>query len=76
VASQLLNPTGWNVAGKCGYVWGGTAAVCFVIAYFYLPELKQLVLFPYIEVPSSIWYFFKFYQFHPKSRRDLLLPVL
>ncbi|KOS37578.1 hypothetical protein ACN38_g11629 [Penicillium nordicum] len=40
LASQMLNPTGWNLAGKCGYVWGGTACVCFVSAYFFLPELK------------------------------------
>lgn len=40
LASQMLNPTGWNLAGKCGYIWGGTAAVCFVSAYFGLPELK------------------------------------
>lgn len=40
LASQMLNPTGWNMAGKCGYVWGGTACVCFVSAYFFLPELK------------------------------------
>ena len=41
LASQLLNPTGWNVAGKCGYVWGSTAVVCWVMAYFFLPELKH-----------------------------------
>ncbi|KAF2123439.1 maltose permease MAL61 [Dothidotthia symphoricarpi CBS 119687] len=41
LASQMLNPTGWNMAGKCGYVWGGTACVCFVSAYFFLPELKD-----------------------------------
>ncbi|KAF9699104.1 hypothetical protein EKO04_002701 [Ascochyta lentis] len=40
LASQMLNPTGWNMAGKCGYVWGGTAFVCLVSAYFGLPELK------------------------------------
>ncbi|CAI7640547.1 unnamed protein product [Penicillium glandicola] len=40
LASQMLNSTGWNLAGKCGYVWGGTACVCFVSAYFFLPELK------------------------------------
>lgn len=40
LASQMLNPTGWNMAGKCGYVWGGTACVCFVSAYFGLPEMK------------------------------------
>ncbi|RDW68173.1 hypothetical protein BP6252_09569 [Coleophoma cylindrospora] len=38
--TQLLNTTGWDVAGKCGYVWGGTAFVCMVAAYFWLPELK------------------------------------
>lgn len=40
VASVMLNPTGANMAGKCGYVWGATALVCFVSAYFGLPELK------------------------------------
>jgi SP family general alpha glucoside:H+ symporter-like MFS transporter len=40
LASQMLNPTGWNLAGKCGFVWGGTAAVCFAGAFFGLPELK------------------------------------
>ncbi|KZZ88060.1 maltose permease [Moelleriella libera RCEF 2490] len=41
LASQLLNPTGWNLAGKCGYVWGGTACVCWMVAFFFLPELKH-----------------------------------
>lgn len=41
LASQMLNGTGWNLAGKCGYVWGGTACVCWVMAYFFLPELKN-----------------------------------
>lgn len=41
LASQMLNPTGWNLAGKCGYVWGATAIVCLVSAYFGLPELKD-----------------------------------
>jgi SP family general alpha glucoside:H+ symporter-like MFS transporter len=41
LASWMLNPTGGNLGGKCGYVWGGTAAVCFVTAYFGLPELKH-----------------------------------
>ncbi|KAG0158000.1 hypothetical protein PDIDSM_5513 [Penicillium digitatum] len=40
LSSRMLNPSGWNLAGKCGYVWGGTACVCFVSAYFFLPELK------------------------------------
>lgn len=41
LASRMLNPSGWNLAGKCGYVWGGTAIVCWVMAYFFLPELKH-----------------------------------
>lgn len=41
VASVMLNPTGANMAGKCGYVWGATALVCLVSAFFGLPELKN-----------------------------------
>jgi SP family general alpha glucoside:H+ symporter-like MFS transporter len=41
LASRMLNSTGWNLAGKCGYVWGGTAAVCWIASYFFLPELKH-----------------------------------
>ena len=41
LASKMLNPTGWNLAGKCGYVWGGTAIVCWLMAFFFLPELKH-----------------------------------
>ena len=41
LASQMLNTTGWNLAGRCGYVWAGTALVCWLMAYFFLPELKH-----------------------------------
>ncbi|PWY75349.1 maltose permease [Aspergillus heteromorphus CBS 117.55] len=41
LSSKMLNTTGWNLAGKCGYVWAGTATVCWVMAYFFLPELKH-----------------------------------
>ncbi|EHL00115.1 putative Maltose permease MAL31 [Glarea lozoyensis 74030] len=40
LASYMLNPTGGNLGGKCGYVWGGTGLVCLIAAYFYLPEMK------------------------------------
>ncbi|OJJ45982.1 hypothetical protein ASPZODRAFT_117698 [Penicilliopsis zonata CBS 506.65] len=40
LATKMLNTTGWDLAGKCGYVWGSTAVVCWVTAYFFLPELK------------------------------------
>ncbi|GKZ34753.1 hypothetical protein AbraIFM66950_005109 [Aspergillus brasiliensis] len=41
LSSRMLNTTGWNLAGKCGYVWGCTAVVVWVGAYFGLPELKH-----------------------------------
>ncbi|KAI0908077.1 general substrate transporter [Ustulina deusta] len=40
LSSFLLNPTGGNLGGKCGYVWGGTGLFCFVVAYFLLPEMR------------------------------------
>ncbi|KAI0503021.1 alpha-glucosides permease MPH2/3 [Xylaria bambusicola] len=40
LSSWLLNPTGGNLGGKCGYVWGGTGLFCFVVAYFWLPEMR------------------------------------
>jgi SP family general alpha glucoside:H+ symporter-like MFS transporter len=36
----MLNPTGANLGGKCGFVWGGTALFCMIAAYFFLPEMK------------------------------------
>ena len=44
LASLLLNPTGWNVAGKCGYVWGGTACVCWILAFFFLPRTQASIV--------------------------------
>jgi SP family general alpha glucoside:H+ symporter-like MFS transporter len=41
LASQMLNPTGWDLAGKCGYDWGSTACVCWMMAVFFLPEPKH-----------------------------------
>lgn len=40
LGSFMLNPTGGNLGGKCGYVWGATGFLCFLTAYFYLPEMK------------------------------------
>ncbi|KAF8183586.1 maltose porter [Mycena galopus ATCC 62051] len=40
LASFMLNPTGGNLGGKCGYVWGATALVTLITAYFCLPEMK------------------------------------
>ncbi|KAH7144196.1 general substrate transporter [Dactylonectria estremocensis] len=41
LGSYMLNPTGGNLGGKCGYVWGATGFVCLVAAFFYLPEMKN-----------------------------------
>jgi SP family general alpha glucoside:H+ symporter-like MFS transporter len=32
---------GANLGGKCGYVWGGTGLFCLIVAYYYLPEMKN-----------------------------------
>jgi len=40
LATYMLNPTGVDLGGKCGYVWGATGFVCFLVSYFYLPEMK------------------------------------
>lgn len=41
LASYMLNETGGNLGGKCGYVWAGTGFICLVMAYFFLPEMKN-----------------------------------
>ncbi|KAL2670500.1 hypothetical protein Neosp_014288 [[Neocosmospora] mangrovei] len=40
LSSYMLNPTGGNLGGKCGYVWAGTALVCLVMSYIWVPEMK------------------------------------
>lgn len=34
------NPTAWNLRGKIGFVWGPICFLCFIWAYFRLPEMK------------------------------------
>jgi len=41
LASYMLNPDEGALGGKCGYVWGATALICLVTAYFILPEMKD-----------------------------------
>ncbi|KAF4457117.1 MFS transporter, SP family, general alpha glucoside:H+ symporter [Fusarium austroafricanum] len=41
LSSWMLNPTGANLGGKCGYVWAGTGFVCLVMAFIWLPEMKN-----------------------------------
>ncbi|KAK2760890.1 hypothetical protein FQN54_002130 [Arachnomyces sp. PD_36] len=41
LSSYLLNATGANLGGRCGYVWAGTGLVCLIMAYIWLPEMKN-----------------------------------
>ena len=36
----FMNPTQWNLKGYTGFIWGATAFVTFVWAFFRLPETK------------------------------------
>jgi len=36
----FLNPREWNLKGYTGFVWGGTALLTLIWAYFRLPETK------------------------------------
>jgi len=40
LATYMLNPTGVDLGGKCGYVWAATGFVCFLAAWIWLPEMK------------------------------------
>ncbi|OBT43083.1 hypothetical protein VE00_05486 [Pseudogymnoascus sp. WSF 3629] len=39
--NYFLNPRAWNLRGYTGFVWGGTALVTFIWAFFRLPETKD-----------------------------------
>jgi SP family general alpha glucoside:H+ symporter-like MFS transporter len=39
---KMLNPTAWNWKGKTGFFWAGLCFLCFLWAYFRLPEPKGL----------------------------------
>lgn len=41
LSSYMLNPDTANLGGKCGYVWAGTAFVCTVMAWIWIPEMKH-----------------------------------
>lgn len=36
-----MNPNAWNLRGYTGFVWGTTALLTFVWAYFRLPESRN-----------------------------------
>ncbi|KAL7623794.1 hypothetical protein AAE478_005347 [Parahypoxylon ruwenzoriense] len=39
--AYMMNPVEWNLLGKTGFFWGGTAFCVFVWSYFRLPEVKD-----------------------------------
>lgn len=41
LSSYLLNTDKWNLGGKSGYVWAGTAFVCTAAAWLWVPEMKD-----------------------------------
>ncbi|KAK9423814.1 putative Major facilitator superfamily (MFS) profile domain-containing protein [Seiridium unicorne] len=40
ITPLMINPTAWNWGAKSGFFWAGSCALCFVWAYFRLPEPK------------------------------------
>ncbi|KAH8746196.1 maltose permease [Hyaloscypha finlandica] len=41
LASYMLNTDKWNLGGKSGYVWAGTAFICTLMAWIWIPEMKH-----------------------------------
>ncbi|KAL4876154.1 sugar transporter [Aspergillus karnatakaensis] len=41
LSSYLLNTDKWNLGGKSGYVWAGTAFICTAGAWLWVPEMKD-----------------------------------
>ena len=41
LASYLLNTDKFNLGGKSGFVWAGTALFCTVMSYFFIPEMQH-----------------------------------
>ncbi|KAJ5624468.1 hypothetical protein N7510_000777 [Penicillium lagena] len=41
LSSYMLNTDKWDLGGKSGYVWAGTAFICTVMAWQWIPEMKH-----------------------------------
>lgn len=41
LASYMLNDDKWNLGGKSGYVWAGTALICTVMSWIWIPEMRH-----------------------------------
>lgn len=46
----MINPTAWNWGNYAGFFWAGSCLLCFVYAYFRVPEPSGRT---YAEVSSS-----------------------
>ncbi|KAL4860598.1 hypothetical protein BDV12DRAFT_209084 [Aspergillus spectabilis] len=40
LSSYMLNSDKWNLGGKSGYIWAGTALFCTVMSWIWIPEMK------------------------------------
>jgi SP family general alpha glucoside:H+ symporter-like MFS transporter len=41
LSSYMLNSDKWNLGGKSGYIWAGTALCCTVMSWIWIPEMKH-----------------------------------
>ena len=41
LASYMLNTDKWDLGAKSGYVWAGTALICTVMSWIWIPEMKD-----------------------------------
>ncbi|EPS35060.1 hypothetical protein H072_11397 [Dactylellina haptotyla CBS 200.50] len=41
LSSYMLNNDKWNLGGKSGYVWAGTALICTAMSWWWIPEMKN-----------------------------------
>lgn len=41
LSSYMLNTDKWNLGGKSGYIWAGTALFCTVLSWMFIPEMKD-----------------------------------
>ncbi|CAI7564198.1 hypothetical protein PCG10_006041 [Penicillium crustosum] len=41
LSSYMLNADKWNLGGKSGYIWAGTAFICTAMSWIWIPEMKH-----------------------------------
>lgn len=41
LGSYMLNTDKWDLGGKSGYIWAGTAAICTILSWLFIPEMKD-----------------------------------